>query len=130
MLDTDSCIFLMNRSRPKLVENLYAHSATDIVISIVTAAELQFGVEKSERKVENQKRLDILREEFVTRAFDEFALGAYATLRAELERKGKPIGPLDMLIAGHAIAIDATLITSNLREFRRVKELRCESWAS
>lgn len=61
--------------------------------------------------------------------FEDVAAAAYGDVRAELERGGTPIGSLDMLIAAHALSLDATLVTNNEREFRRIKDLKVENWA-
>lgn len=128
LLDTNVCIHLMNRTAPRLAERVASEQPSDLGISSVTEAELLFGIAKSVRRKTNRKRFDEVLSELRVRPFDSSAAAAYALVRADLERKGKPIGPLDTLIAGHALALDAVLITNNLVEFRRVKGLRVEDW--
>jgi tRNA(fMet)-specific endonuclease VapC len=129
LLDTNSCVYLMNRTRPKLEERVVRHDADDFAISIITAAELTYGIEKSQHRQRNAEKLARLRSEFITVAFDEDAVAHYGRIRADLERRGTPIGPLDQLIAAHALSLDLTLITNNVREFERVRGLRFENWA-
>lgn len=128
MLDTNVCIFLLNRSRPELTRRIVSHRASDFVLSAVTAAELYFGIEKSEHRVKSLKRLEQLLAEIDAAPFDQGAARAYGAVRATLSRKGKSLGPLHTLIAAHALALGVTLITHNIKEFQRVRELRIESW--
>jgi tRNA(fMet)-specific endonuclease VapC len=129
MLDTDACIHLLNRKRPKLIRRVLAHRAADFIISTITVAELSYGVAKSTRPQMNAKKLAVLRSQISTAPFDERAAEIYGTIRADLERRGVPIGPHDMLIAAHALSIGVTLVSSNTKEFRRVKGLLAENWA-
>lgn len=130
LLDTNVCVHLINR-RPGY-ERLLAHVAKreygDILISAITVAELDFGVAKSARGAENRSRLDLFMARFEIAAFDGQAAAAYGPLRSHLQSRGTPIGPLDTLIAAHALALGATLITSNVREFKRVPGLKLENW--
>ena len=128
MLDTNVCIFLLNRSRPELTRRIVSHRASDFVLSAITAAELYFGIEKSEHRVKSLKRVEQLMAEIDAAPFDQEAARAYGAVRATLSRKGKSLGPLDTLIAAHAVALGVTLVTQNLKEFQRVRELRVESW--
>lgn len=128
MLDTDTCIYLLNRSHPALTERILAHRASDFTVSAVTAAELTYGATKSRSRKRSLERLRVFRREIATSPFDDAAIEAYGAVRVDLERRGIPIGPLDTLIAAHAVSLDLLLITNNVKEFRRVKGLRCESW--
>ena len=129
MLDTDVCVFFMDRTRPVLTERILRHRTSELCISAITAAELAFGVDLSEHRVKNEKRLNRLRDEIPVAAFDSGAGDAYGAIRAHLHRRGALLGPLDMLIAAHAKALGATLVTYNEREFRRVPGLKVERWA-
>jgi tRNA(fMet)-specific endonuclease VapC len=129
MLDTDACIRFMNRTHPKLTERVVAQRADAFCISIITAAELQFGVERSANRAKSRERLREFRATIPTVGFDEPAAQSYAAARAELARKGSPIGPLEPLIAGHALCLGLTLITDNVREFGRIKGLLVEDWS-
>ena len=99
----------------------------EVLVSIITACELRYGVAKKQ-----SKRLAERIEELVA-GVRVISLGvgadiAYAEIRADLEKRGQLIGPNDMLIAAHALALDAILVTDNVREFKRVKGLRIENW--
>lgn len=99
----------------------------EIGISSITGAELAFGVAKS-GSARNRQALEKFLVPLELLAFGADAMQAYGPLRAELQRRGQPIGALDMLIAAHALALGATLVTNNLDEFRRVPGLVCENW--
>ncbi len=129
VLDTNGCIFLMNRARPELARRVLQVSPGDIALSAIVVAELVYGAAKSQRPAEARMRLELLLGAFPLVPFDMPAVEAYGTVRARLERAGTPIGPLDTLIAAHAVSLDATLVTNNVREFRRVKGLRVEDWS-
>lgn len=99
----------------------------DIATSVVVACELRFGVEKrgSDRLKE---RVDSALTKFSVFSLEEPADAAYAELRVALERAGTPISGNDMLIAAHALTLDAILVTDNVREFERIDGLRVENW--
>lgn len=130
LLDTNVCISFINGARPELTRRILAHRASDLGLSAITAAELRAGVAKSQHRVQSLRRYERFRSELTVVPFDERAAEAYGSVRADLEKRGTPIGPLDTLIAAHALALDLTLVTHNLREFRRVKGLKVESWVA
>ena len=127
LLDTNTCIYIINRHPPEVFERFKRLQAGQIAISSITGAELQFGIAKtgSER---NQNALEKFLAPLDVLPFDEQAMRIYGDLRAHLERKGTPIGALDTLIAAHALALDSVLVTNNQREFKRVPKLRLENW--
>lgn len=130
LLDTNVCIYLINR-RPgheRLLDRIDGRAYGDLLISTITLAELEFGVAKSTRGAENRGRLELFLARFEVATFDASAAAAYGPLRATLETGGTPIGPLDALIAAHALALDAVLVTNNVREFGRVPRLKVENW--
>lgn len=129
LLDTDitSYIFSHRDERPR--RRFLAFGVGDIGISVVTAAELAFGVE-SNRSERNRRAVERALESLVVAPFDGAAARAYGLVRATLQRRGAPIGPLDMLIAAHAISLGIPLATNNIREFARVPGLRVENWLS
>lgn len=99
-------------------------------LSAISLAELEYGLHAGGRHEEKRPALLQVLLPFETFAFDAVnCVHHYGRIRAELEKTGKPIGPLDLLIAAHALALDATLITHNTREFRRVPDLKVEDWA-
>ena len=128
LLDTNTCIYIINERPPRVLARFAKHSVGDIGISCITAAELAFGVSKS-RSARNRAALEgfLLPLELV--AFGPDAALAYGAIRADLEQHGKPIGPLDTLIAAHAFSLNLTLVTNNAREFSRVQGLQIENWA-
>ena len=102
----------------------------EIGVSSITVSELTYGVEKSQQKERNRSALEQFLLPLMIKEFDYGAAMIYGSVRAELERKGNVIGPLDTLIASHALSLDAILVTNNEREFSRVKDLRIENWVS
>ena len=132
LLDTNACIALINGTEANVRRRFQRAVTKDSVIflSSVVAFELWYGVAKSQRKDHDTKRL----EAFVAgplewALFDEDDARAAGTVRGELEAVGKPIGAYDVLLAGQARRRDATLVTSNSKEFARVAGLKWEDWA-
>ncbi len=122
MLDSDSCIFLMNR-HPKIVprEPLQA-----CCISTVVLGELEYGVLNSERQVENRAKLELFLGNIAITELNEATARSYANLRLGLKKQ--PFGPNDLWIAAHAVSMDLTLITNNILEFARVPGLSVQTW--
>ncbi len=129
MLDTDMCIYLIKRRSPTVIRKLQERRPTEVCISSITMAELQYGVEKSEARDKNASALVRFLAPLDILHFDHNAAIAYGQVRAHLERKGRPIGALDTLIGAHALSAGATLVTNNVREFRRLPGLKVENWA-
>jgi tRNA(fMet)-specific endonuclease VapC len=127
MLDTNICIYAIKHRPSTIVEALRRHAHEGLGISSITAAELSFGVAKS-GSIRNRSALQDFLASIEIAPFDEQAAEVYGPIRAKLEAEGTPIGPLDTQIASHAISLDATLVTNNLREFVRVSGLRCVNW--
>jgi len=129
LLDTDICIYIMNQ-RPKHVFRRFTREPFGTIgVSSISVAELSYGMAKSARP---DKNLDVL-EEFLypltLHNFDPQAARAYGGVRASLERQGTPIGANDLFIAAHALSLNATLVSNNLREFSIISDLRVENWA-
>jgi len=128
MLDTNICIYIIKRRPQAVLDRFNAFPVGDIGISSITLAELEYGAAKSAQPKKNREAL----EEFVSpldvAGFDRDAAEVYGRIRAALERKGLPIGAMDMLIAAHALSLGANLVTNNETEFRRVSGLRVENW--
>lgn len=129
MLDTNICIYAIKHKPEKVLEEMGRHDPSDVCISAVTYAELIHGVEKSAAIEKNRLALSLLLANIEIFDFDAKAADCYGKIRAELEKKGSPIGPLDMMIAGHARSLEFTLVTNNMKEFSRVPGLRLENWA-
>lgn len=128
LLDTDICIYVINRKHPGPLERLRAHAVGDVGISAITYAELRLGIENSSLPEQNLERLErfLLPVEIVP--FDADAGRWYGRVRTRLRRSGRPIGGNDLLIAAHALSLGATLVTNNAREFQRVEGLTVEQW--
>lgn len=129
LLDTNICIYIINRKPAGVFAHFEGLSVGEIAISSITGAELAYGVAKS-GSARNQQALQKFLGPLDVVAFDAAAMHQYGRLRARLEDQGTPIGPLDMLIAAHALALRATLVTNNLREFERVPGLALENWVA
>lgn len=128
MLDTNTCIALIKRKPAHALQKFSDYQVGDIGVSAVTLAELRYGVSKSQHQAKNQTALDEFMLPLEVAAFDEQATAAYGVLRATLEKRGTPIGPLDTMIAAHALSLGVALVTNNTREFNRVPELTVVDW--
>jgi len=128
LLDTNILIDLLRRPKSPAFKHLVRLSPDEVAISAVTLAELEYGVHKSSNPSRNAQLLVEACAPLTIMPFDNSAASVYGWVRAELEAKGKPIGPLDTLIAAHALSLNATLVTNNMREFKRIKGLRLENW--
>jgi tRNA(fMet)-specific endonuclease VapC len=128
LLDTNTASYIIKGTFPRVRERLLRVPMAEVGISVVTEAELRFGV----ARIPESPRLEIAVEEFLLRVeilpWDSSAAKQYALLRAALEREGKPMGNLDMMIAAHALAAEAALVTHD-RVFGRVKGLKVEDWS-
>jgi len=129
MLDTNICIYLIKQKTEKVIRHFKAHSVGDIGISSITLAELRFGAEKSQQVEKNRQALDEFILPLEIADFDERAAESYGKVRTLLEKEGKPIGSMDMLIGAHALSLKVTLITNNTREFKQIKHLKVADWS-
>ena len=130
MLDTNICIYAIKNKPEQVLEKLKQNLSNGICISAITLAELQHGVEKSMNPEKNSMALlqflsilDIL-------PFDDLAAVEYGKICAYLQKRGTPIGTMDMLIAAHAKIENLIIVTNNVREFERVPDLKIENWAN
>jgi tRNA(fMet)-specific endonuclease VapC len=128
MLDTNICIYTIKHKPESVINNFMSHKPEDLCISSITYAELMHGVEKSQAVEKNRLAILLFLSPITILNFGDKAAGEYGRVRAALERKGTPIGPLDMLIAGHAKSEGLILVTNNTREFKRVDGLALEDW--
>ena len=129
MLDTNICIYVIKHKPEKVFRKLQTIHPADVCISSVTYAELVHGVEKSRAVEKNRLALSMLLANMEILDFDVDAADCYGKIRAGLEKNGTPIGPLDMMIAGHAQSLGYTVVTNNVKEFSRVSALKIENWA-
>jgi tRNA(fMet)-specific endonuclease VapC len=128
MLDTNICIDVIKERPRSVLDRFRDHAVGDIGISVVTLAELEYGVSASSRPAKNRQALDQFVSALEIAAFERQATAEYGRLRAALEKKGQTIGSMDLLIAAHAVSLDVRLVTHNLREFGRVPGLKTEDW--
>ena len=127
LLDTNTCIYIINNRPPNVLEKFRKYKAGEVGISSIAASELAYGVAKS-GSIKNRKALDMFLAPMQILPFDSQCLWFYADLRASLEKQGLSIGPMDSLIAAHALSIDGTLVTNNIKEFMRVPKLKLDNW--
>jgi tRNA(fMet)-specific endonuclease VapC len=127
LLDTNICIHVINARPQAVLKRFRQYRMGEIGVCSVVAAELAYGVAKSGSE-RNRRALEMFLAPLAILPFDEAALWVYGDLRAELERKGTPIGALDTMIAAHALSQQSTLVTNNTREFARVPGLALENW--
>ena len=118
----------MNNHPPEVIQKFRDIGVGNICISSITVSELQYGAYKSKQIKKNINRLDEFLSPFEILASEESAPNFYRKIRSQLEKKGNVIGPLDMLIAAHALSKKLTLITNNEKEFKRVKSLKIQNW--
>jgi tRNA(fMet)-specific endonuclease VapC len=128
LLDTDICIEALRRRSEPLLRHLRRHTPDEVAVSAITEAELTFGALKSAAPERNTASAAAFLRPFAILEFTRSIVPVYASLRLELERAGSRIGALDLLIAAQAAAFGLTVVTNNLREFRRVPGLRVENW--
>ena len=128
MLDTNTCIAIIRRNSPHVLKRFNAYKVGEIGISWITLAELEFGVAKSQHEEKNQAALDEFVLPLEIANFNRETARVYGRVRAMLEKKGTPIGSLDMMIGAHALALGITLATNNTREFSRIKGLTVVDW--
>ena len=127
LLDTNMASYVIKGNFPQVRERLLEVSMAQVSISVVTEAELRFGVARRPEAL----RLKTAVEEFLLRVevlpWDSEAAQHYAQMRADLERAGQAMGNMDMMIAAHALAVQAVLVTHD-RVFRLVKQVKTEDW--
>lgn len=130
LLDTNICIYIA-KHHPTIVRKRFESLAFDqIAMSVITFGELQFGVEKSQKREESLKTLDQLAKLIQISPLPEKAGECYGKIRNQLQKMGLMIGNNDLWIAAHAMAESWTLVTNNVREFQRIEDLEIENWTS
>ncbi len=128
LLDTNICIYIIKKKPAEVFEKFKNLTIGDVGISSITLAELQYGIEKSSNSEKNREALEKFLTPIEIIDYGYEATVEYGKIRAELEKKGITIGPLDMLIASHAKSLNVILVTNNVREFERIAGLRIENW--
>ena len=130
MLDTDTCIFLMRGASQRLEAKVQSVPLAQQVMSAVTLAELSYGVQASAtaKRKQNQAILDSLALHLAVLDWPQDAAKHYAEIRADLKKRGAQLGAADLMIAAHARAMGAIIVTNNVKDFGRVKGLEVENW--
>ena len=130
MLDTDTCSYIMKRSHPMVLKRLQAVPVSDVCMSVITKAELLYGVEVSPRRSQDAAALAAFLPYVETLDFADDSALHYTEIRADLKKRGALVGANDLLIAAHARALDLSLVTNNTVEFERVHGLAIENWTT
>ncbi len=127
-LDTNICIYYLKGMYPGIVKNLLSKNPEDIKISAIVKAELLYGAEKSQTREKTKEKIYEFLLPFEIVGFNDEATEIYGKTREYLEKKGLIIGPNDLILASTVIGYNGTLITNNVKEFKRIKELKIENW--
>lgn len=128
MLDTNICIYIIKKKPENVITKFKNLNQANICISSITYSELLYGVYKSKNVGKNLLALTMFLSNITILPYDENSSIDYGMLRSKLEKEGQPIGPLDILIAAHAKASKSILVTNNIKEFNRIKDLVVENW--
>ena len=128
MLDTNTIAYAKNQKPESVLKRLLEHDPSELCISAITMAELEYGVFHSSRPEQNQNALMMFLSGITILPFNTDAALEYGAIRQDLQSKGALIGANDMLIAAHARSQGLTLVTHNTREFSRVNDLVLEDW--
>jgi tRNA(fMet)-specific endonuclease VapC len=128
LLDTNICIYIINQYPKNIIAKIDRMNHSEIKLSSITIAELEYGASKSKRRDKNREIMLEFASSFEIIPFDSKDTEIYGILRAELERRGERIGPYDMQLASQALSRDYIFVTNNIKEFQRIRELRIENW--
>ena len=130
ILDTNICIYIIKKKPENVINRFRQLPISSLAISSITLSELEYGVMKSSKPDQNQLALFQFVAPLEILPYGDEAAQYYGKIRAFLEKKGTPIGSLDMLIAAHALSVNCILVTNNEKEFSRVPDLHIENWIS
>lgn len=128
MLDTDICSYIIRERPVSVLEKFKRLEASDLCISVITEAELLYGVARTNSKKITADIVQNFLRRLVIFEWDGAAAKHYSLLRADMEKKGKPIGNMDLMIAAHALSISATIVTNNTRHFTIIPKLKVANW--
>jgi len=128
MLDTNICIYIIKNKPESVKKRFREFEIGELCISSITVSELMYGAYKSQQIERNLQALESFLMPFEIVDYDYVASIEYGKIRASLEKKGQVIGNMDMQIAGHALALDMTLVTNNTKEFVRIDGLNLDNW--
>jgi tRNA(fMet)-specific endonuclease VapC len=129
MLDTDMCSYIIKEHPESVRQRFQTLAMEQLCVSVVTYAELIYGVERSSSRRINRPIIEDFVRHLDVMNWDTEAADQYGVIRAELEAAGTPIGAMDMMIAAHAKSIKAVLVTNNKKHFTKVKRLKIDNWA-
>jgi tRNA(fMet)-specific endonuclease VapC len=128
MLDTNICIYIIKKRPLQVLNRFRTFDVADIGVSSITLSELEYGVEKSTKREQNREALVAFMGPLEIAPYDDLAAHHYGAIRAYLEKAGRPVGAMDLLIAAHARSLSIPLVTNNASEFRRIPGLSVENW--
>lgn len=128
LLDTNICIYIIKKKPDAVIKKFIKLKPETVAISNITVAELYYGIAKSSRPNENTIALEQFLLPLVEIEYTKEDARAYGQIRSQLEKEGKIIGAMDLLIASQAVSRDLILVTNNEKEFTRVHDLKVENW--
>jgi tRNA(fMet)-specific endonuclease VapC len=128
MLDTNICSYIIKKKPENVFNKFKSIPVNSLCVSVITYAELYYGIEKTKSKKVNEDVLDAFLAMLKVYDWDKSAARTYAKIRNDLSIKGELIGNLDLMIAAHALSLNATVVTNNVSEFKRIKKLKIENW--
>ena len=128
LLDSNICIAILKHQSQRIRRKLSSIPVGQVGTSSIVLAELHYGIEQSTQKKKNEEALNDFLDFIMVLEWPNEAAHHYGRIRSELKKAGTPIGAMDLLIAAHALALDAILVTDNVTEFQRVADLRIENW--
>jgi len=129
MLDTDMCSYIIKEHPESVRQRFQTLAMEQLCVSVVTYAELIYGVERSSSKRINRPIIEDFVRHLDVMNWDTEAADQYGVIRAELEAAGTPMGAMDLMIAAHAKSIKAVLVTKNQKHFTKIKGLKIDNWA-
>jgi Predicted nucleic acid-binding protein, contains PIN domain len=129
LLDSNICIYIINKRPEKVIEKIKQYNPPEIKLSAISIAELEYGVSKSNNREKNRQALIHFASAFDIVDFTDEDAEVYGLIRADLEKRGLVIGPYDMQIAAQAISRNCVLVTNNVKEFERIRNIKIDNWA-
>ena len=128
LLDTNICIYIINKHPQYVVEKIKTFKPSQIKLSSISIAELEYGASKSKYRDNNREAILDFASAFDIVSFDDNDAEIFGLIRSDLEKRGKIIGPYDMQIAAQSISRNLILVTNNVNEFSRVNNIKIENW--
>ena len=128
MLDTDTCSYLIRKRPPSVIERFQALQSDQILISVITQAELLYGIKLTSSGKANQVVIETFLRDLTVLPWDSEASYHYADMRAHLKKKGLQTGNMDLMIAAHARSRRAVVVTNNTKDYKIIPGISCENW--